>query len=127
MISIWVSDCVGDIDAQRVVGYGIFKDGKNIRLSYPLEQFDSDVAGRSFHNGRFIQRMREKVASLPKYFCFSLFCFYCYFVSLNFGCLLCGRFAVTFFLVLIIDRSLFPLQVCGWNKEQLHRCLRKME
>lgn len=55
------------IDAQRVFGYALFKDGKNTRLSYPLEKFDSDVSGRSFHNGRFIQRMREKAATLPKY------------------------------------------------------------
>ncbi|CAO2830441.1 unnamed protein product [Amaranthus hypochondriacus] len=65
LIELGLEDCVGNIDAQRVIGYGIFKDGKNIRLSYPLEQFHSDVAGRSFHNGRFIQRMREKASSLP--------------------------------------------------------------
>uniref|UniRef100_A0A803KYC7 Squalene monooxygenase n=1 Tax=Chenopodium quinoa TaxID=63459 RepID=A0A803KYC7_CHEQI len=64
-IHLNLSDCVGNIDAQRVVGYGIFKEGKNIRMSYPLEQFHSDVSGKSFHNGRFIQRMREKAASLP--------------------------------------------------------------
>lgn len=61
------SDCLEEIDAQRVLGYALFKDGKNARLSYPLEKFNSDVAGRSFHNGRFIQRMREKAATLPKY------------------------------------------------------------
>lgn len=60
-------DCVEEIDAQRVFGYALFKDGKATRLSYPLEKFHSDVSGRSFHNGRFIQRMREKAASLPKY------------------------------------------------------------
>ncbi|KAH9615411.1 hypothetical protein KSS87_013446 [Heliosperma pusillum] len=65
LMELGLEDCVGDIDAQRVVGYGLFKDGKNIKLSYPLEQFTSDVAGRSFHNGRFIQKMREKTASLP--------------------------------------------------------------
>ncbi|MBA0810040.1 hypothetical protein Gohar_002062 [Gossypium harknessii] len=56
-----------EIDAQQVFGYALFKDGKRTRLSYPLENFHSDVSGRSFHNGRFIQRMREKAASLPKY------------------------------------------------------------
>lgn len=61
------ADCVEKIDAQLVFGYALFKDGKHTRLSYPLEKFHSDVAGRSFHNGRFIQRMREKAASLPKY------------------------------------------------------------
>ncbi|KAG2400472.1 Squalene monooxygenase [Vigna angularis] len=55
------------IDAQQVFGYALFKDGKHIRLSYPLEKFHSDVAGRSFHNGRFIQRMRKKAVSLLKF------------------------------------------------------------
>lgn len=55
-----------EIDAQRVLGYALFKDGEHTKLSYPLETFDSDVAGRSFHNGRFVQRMREKAASLSK-------------------------------------------------------------
>ncbi|KAL8105668.1 hypothetical protein AgCh_029464 [Apium graveolens] len=40
-------------------------DGKNTKLTYPLEKYDKDVAGRSFHNGRFVQRMREKAASHP--------------------------------------------------------------
>nr|UTK56352.1 squalene epoxidase 2 [Crataegus pinnatifida] len=65
LIELGLEDCVEEIDAQRVLGYVLFKDGKNTRLTYPLEQFHSDVAGRSFHNGRFIQRMREKAARLP--------------------------------------------------------------
>lgn len=64
------ADCVEEIDAQRVLGYAIFKDGKDTKVSYPLENFQADVAGRSFHNGRFIQRMRKKAASLPKYVIF---------------------------------------------------------
>lgn len=79
-ICAWTADCVEEIDAQRVLGYALFKDGKSTRLSYPLEKFHSDVAGRSFHNGRFIRRMREKAASLPKYsflpiFVYNFFCF----------------------------------------------------
>ncbi|KAL5713206.1 squalene monooxygenase [Ranunculus cassubicifolius] len=65
LVELGLQDCVEEIDAQRVLGYALFKDGKDTRLSYPLEKFHSDVAGRSFHNGRFIQRMREKAASLP--------------------------------------------------------------
>ncbi|CAA7027850.1 unnamed protein product [Microthlaspi erraticum] len=64
LIELGLQDCVKEIDAQRVLGYALFKDGKHTKLSYPLETFDSDVAGRSFHNGRFVQRMREKAASL---------------------------------------------------------------
>lgn len=65
LIELGLQDCVQEIDAQRVLGYALFKDGKSTKLSYPLEKFHADVAGRSFHNGRFIQRMREKAATLP--------------------------------------------------------------
>ncbi|KAL6514640.1 Squalene epoxidase 1 [Orobanche gracilis] len=65
LIELGLEDCVRDIDAQRVFGYALYKDGKNTKLSYPLEKFHSDVSGRSFHNGRFIQRMRNKAATLP--------------------------------------------------------------
>lgn len=65
LIELGLEDCVEEIDSQRVFGYALFKDGKSTQLSYPLEKFHSDVSGRSFHNGRFIQRMREKAASLP--------------------------------------------------------------
>ncbi|CAN1777461.1 Squalene monooxygenase SE2 [Linum perenne] len=54
LIELGLEDCVEEIDAQRVVGYALIKDGKS-----------TNVAGRSFHNGRFIQRMRQKAATLP--------------------------------------------------------------
>ncbi|GER42862.1 squalene epoxidase [Striga asiatica] len=65
LIELGLEDCLEDIDAQRVFGYALYKDGRNTKLSYPLEKFHSDISGRSFHNGRFIQRMREKAATLP--------------------------------------------------------------
>ncbi|KAK7304931.1 hypothetical protein VNO77_42825 [Canavalia gladiata] len=64
LIELGIEDCVEQIDAQRVLGYVLFKDGKKTKLPYPLEKFHADVAGRSFHNGRFIQRMRTKAAAL---------------------------------------------------------------
>ncbi|OWM63715.1 hypothetical protein CDL15_Pgr008258 [Punica granatum] len=60
-----LADCVSTIDAQRVLGYVMYKDRKHIQLPCLLEKFHRNVAGRSFHNGRFIQRIREKVAALP--------------------------------------------------------------
>ncbi|MBA0715896.1 hypothetical protein Golax_014772 [Gossypium laxum] len=66
LAELGLEDCVEEIDAQRVLGYALFKDGRNTKLSYPLEKFHADVAGRSFHNGCFIRRMREKAATLPK-------------------------------------------------------------
>ncbi|PWA84635.1 FAD/NAD(P)-binding oxidoreductase family protein [Artemisia annua] len=65
LIELGLQDCVDGIEAQQVFGYAIYMDGKNTKLSYPLEKFESDISGRSFHNGRFIQRMREKAATLP--------------------------------------------------------------
>ncbi|RHN51011.1 putative squalene monooxygenase [Medicago truncatula] len=67
LLELGLEDCVDGIDAQRVFGYALYKDGKNIKLSYPLENFNVDVSGRSFHNGRFIKKMREKASYLPKY------------------------------------------------------------
>ncbi|QHN78846.1 Squalene monooxygenase [Arachis hypogaea] len=58
-------DCVDEIDAQQVFGYALYKDGKNTKLSYPLEKFSSDISDKSFHNGHFIQRMLAKASSLP--------------------------------------------------------------
>ncbi|PIN00105.1 Squalene monooxygenase [Handroanthus impetiginosus] len=65
LIELGLEDCVEEIDAQRVFGYALFKDGKAAQLPYPLENFHPDVSGRGFHNGRFIQRMRKKATSLP--------------------------------------------------------------
>ena len=56
---------VEGIDAQRVVGYAMFKGGRNATVAYPTEGFSGDVAGRSFHNGRFVQRLREAAARAP--------------------------------------------------------------
>ncbi|KAF3439096.1 hypothetical protein FNV43_RR17371 [Rhamnella rubrinervis] len=65
LIELGLEDCVEKIDAQKIFGYALFKDGKKTRLSYPLESFHTEVAGRSFHNGRFVQRLREKAATHP--------------------------------------------------------------
>ncbi|XWS62503.1 hypothetical protein CRYUN_Cryun06bG0016600 [Craigia yunnanensis] len=64
LIELGLEDCVDKIDAQRILGYVLYKDGKNAKISFPLEKFQSHVAGRNFHNGRFVQRLREKAASL---------------------------------------------------------------
>ncbi|XP_022726939.1 squalene monooxygenase-like [Durio zibethinus] len=65
LIELGLQDCADKIDAQRLFGFVMYKDGKYVKLPYPLKIFDSDVSGRSFHNGRFVQKMRNKAASLP--------------------------------------------------------------
>lgn len=54
-----LESCVEGIDAQKVYGYTMFKDGEVATMTYPLEGRSDDVAGRSFHNGRFVQKLRE--------------------------------------------------------------------
>ncbi|GJP56721.1 hypothetical protein CLOM_g15774 [Closterium sp. NIES-68] len=93
LVELGLQDCVEGIDAQRVDGYALFMDGSDCKVSYPTlstaqlhmlfagHRLDSGegaraggsaagaemwkVAGRGFHNGRFVQRLREKAASLP--------------------------------------------------------------
>ncbi|GJW39110.1 squalene monooxygenase-like protein [Tanacetum coccineum] len=72
LIEFGLDDCVDGIEAQQVFGYAIYRDGENTKLSYPLEKFKSDIFGRSYGYGRFIQRMREKATTLPKYAFFPL-------------------------------------------------------
>jgi squalene monooxygenase len=54
-----LAHCVDKIDAQKVYGYAMYKDDGEALVGYPLEGRGDDVAGRSFHNGRFVMRLRE--------------------------------------------------------------------
>lgn len=58
--------CVDNIDAQKVYGYAMYKDGGEALVGYPLEGRGDDVAGRSFHNGRFVMRLREAALGCDK-------------------------------------------------------------
>mmetsp|Transcript_26909 Transcript_26909/g.58754 ORF Transcript_26909/g.58754 Transcript_26909/m.58754 type:complete len:505 (-) Transcript_26909:910-2424(-) len=60
-----MEDCVNEIDAQKVYGYALFKNGKSAVVKYPIEGLPLDVAGRSFHHGRFIQKLRMRAAAQP--------------------------------------------------------------
>ena len=52
-----LAQCVEGIDAVKVNGYAIFKGEEVAVTKYPVAQ-GSDVAGRSFHHGRFVQQLR---------------------------------------------------------------------
>lgn len=85
-----LADCVKEIDSQKVshsvsalsslahlsksgnkpgllqvYGYCILKNGKEAKIGYPTKGFDADISGRSFHNGRFVQRLRQAAARQP--------------------------------------------------------------
>ncbi|KAG2429450.1 hypothetical protein HYH02_014032 [Chlamydomonas schloesseri] len=57
--------CVEGIDAVKVHGYALFKGERQAVVRYPVEGYSADVAGRSFHHGRFIQKLRAAAASCP--------------------------------------------------------------
>jgi len=60
-----LADCVAGIDARRVTGYVMFKQGERAQLNYPVHNLGADVCGYSFHNGRFVQRLRQRAAAVP--------------------------------------------------------------
>jgi squalene monooxygenase len=89
-----LAHCTEGIDAQRVEGYALHMAGRYARVAYPLDgtaggasaaaaaaaangngaatsasrpqhPLGADVAGRSFHHGRFVQRLRAAAASCP--------------------------------------------------------------
>lgn len=66
-----IAETCSTVDVQ-VHGYYMFKDGKEARVAYPVEGISqahsllgAEVAGRSFHNGCFVQRLRQAAASCP--------------------------------------------------------------
>jgi squalene monooxygenase len=70
-------DCLEEIDAIKVFGYDVIYYGEEVKISYPQVAGDASIRekakgiekgrpeGRSFHHGRFIQRLRQKVLSNP--------------------------------------------------------------
>lgn len=43
----------------------MYKKGEWAKLNYPPVPGLEDIAGRSFHNGRFVQRLRQLAATVP--------------------------------------------------------------
>jgi len=76
-------DCLEDIDAVKVFGYDVIYYGNEVQIAYPAEALAAEKnetnekqdvergtkrkrpEGRSFHHGRFVQRLREKVLAHP--------------------------------------------------------------
>jgi squalene monooxygenase len=85
-------DCLDEIDAIKVFGYDVIYYGEEVRIPYPMDAQDGykeqekqkesrldekscademrgtkrkRPEGRSFHHGRFIQKLREKAMSHP--------------------------------------------------------------
>lgn len=63
-----LEDALMGIDAVPIYGYAIFLDGRAKKISYTAHSAPSDgkgPSGRSFHNGRFLRRLREIASALP--------------------------------------------------------------
>nr|BAR46030.1 squalene 2,3-epoxidase [Botryococcus braunii] len=63
-----LENCVTGIDSQKVFGYCMFKNGQEAVVRYSSNEFSSnrfpcEWAGRSFHHGRFVQRLRQAAAA----------------------------------------------------------------
>lgn len=53
-----------NIDAQPVVGYGMFLDGKSFQIGYETQE--KGLTGFGFRNGKFVQQLRAYMQGLPK-------------------------------------------------------------
>ncbi|KAI9793700.1 MAG: Squalene epoxidase [Peltula sp. TS41687] len=63
-----LQDCLEEIDSIRVKGYEVIYYGEGVHIPYPKREGEKDSArpeGRSFHHGRFIQRLREAARNTP--------------------------------------------------------------
>uniref|UniRef100_A0A6N2LLZ0 Squalene monooxygenase n=1 Tax=Salix viminalis TaxID=40686 RepID=A0A6N2LLZ0_SALVM len=61
LAELGLQDCLDGSDSQTVFSFAaVHKDGKRGAISFP-----SNSSARGFHYGRFVQKLREKAASLP--------------------------------------------------------------
>uniref|UniRef100_A0A7S3G9F9 Squalene monooxygenase n=1 Tax=Palpitomonas bilix TaxID=652834 RepID=A0A7S3G9F9_9EUKA len=54
-----------DIDAQEVKGYVVALDDDSVHIPYPTDEKGNMVKGLSFHNGRFITKLRNSIKDIP--------------------------------------------------------------
>jgi squalene monooxygenase len=58
--SLGLGDCLEGIDAVRVHGYAVLDGDQTVHIPYP-----SRAEGRSFHHGRFVQKLRACAKAAP--------------------------------------------------------------
>jgi squalene monooxygenase len=62
------ADCLEGIDAVPVLGYNVIYNANPVHIPYPPLPWDRRrrrAQGRSFHHGRFIQKLREAARRTP--------------------------------------------------------------
>lgn len=60
-------DCLEGIDAVPVHGYQCVYHGAQVNIPYAIGESGKRPQGRSFHHGRFIQKLRAAARAAPKY------------------------------------------------------------
>ncbi|KAJ4877550.1 Squalene epoxidase 5 [Raphanus sativus] len=61
-----LQDCLEGIDEQLATGLAVYKDGQKALVSFPEDNdFPYEPTARTFYNGRFVQKLRQKASSLP--------------------------------------------------------------
>jgi len=63
-----LSECLEGIDAIPVYGYEVIYYGQHVEIPYPVNAVDQKgrkPQGRSFHHGRFVQKLREAAMKAP--------------------------------------------------------------
>lgn len=75
-----LQDCLEGIDAVSVQGYHVFYQDRDVPIPYPTEKPEETslgiastsgkVEGRSFHHGRFIQKLRSRARAQERVTCF---------------------------------------------------------
>lgn len=58
-----IESTLENIDAQPVVGYGMFLNGKSFQIGY--EAKEKNLTGFGFRNGKFVQNLRKYIQELP--------------------------------------------------------------
>ncbi|KAL7315953.1 Squalene epoxidase [Mucor circinelloides] len=59
-----LEDCVEGIDGIPCYGYGVIRQGETVEIPYPIDsETEKQAVGKSFHHGRFIQKLREAASS----------------------------------------------------------------
>lgn len=63
-----ILDCLEGIDAVPSFGYGVIRGDEEVHIPYPVDPTTGKPSqGRSFHHGRFIQKLRAAAMQTPKY------------------------------------------------------------
>lgn len=56
---------IENLDAQPVTGYALFLNNENFEIPYPVKEHKEPVKGYGFRNGKFVQKVRDYIRSLP--------------------------------------------------------------